>query len=86
MVDPPRIGRSVAYSTVAGNVGIGTASPARKLDVNGALKLADEGTKPTCDSTTRGTVWVDFGGAGVKDDVQVCTKDAGDAYAWRTLY
>lgn len=26
------------------------------------------------------------GGAGVKDAVEVCAKDASDTYAWRTLY
>ena len=68
-----------------GNVGIGTTSPARKLDVNGAIKLADEGSKPSCDSTTRGTIWMDFGGSGVKDTMEVCAKKGNDAYAWRTL-
>jgi hypothetical protein len=41
---------------------------------------------PACDATTRMKLWTIAGGAGVKDSVQVCAKDAGDAYAWRTLY
>lgn len=68
-----------------GNVGIGTTSPARKLDVNGAIKIADEGSKPACDATTRGTIWMDFGGADVKDTVEVCAKKKKDTYAWMTL-
>lgn len=44
------------------------------------------GTKPTCDSSARGMFWHTAGGAGVKDAVEVCAKDAGDAYAWRTIY
>jgi hypothetical protein len=43
-------------------------------------------SKPTCNSGNRGTFWQVFSGAGVKDTVEVCAKDAGDAYAWRTIY
>lgn len=52
-----------------------------QLDRNGV-------TKPTCVATPadRGKIWYTAGGAGVKDDVQVCAKDAGDVYAWRTIY
>jgi hypothetical protein len=56
-----------------------------KLTV-GSVDITDTGAKPTCDATTRGTFWVDEGGAGVADTVEVCSKDAGDAYAWRALY
>lgn len=42
--------------------------------------------QPTCDATVRGTLWAIYQGAGVKDNVQVCAKDSGDAYAWRTIY
>lgn len=51
-----------------------------------ALDLNDGGTRPTCDSSTRGYMWIDEGGAGVADSVAVCAKDSGDAYAWRTIY
>ncbi|MBI4422215.1 MAG: hypothetical protein HY554_00715, partial [Elusimicrobia bacterium] len=69
-----------------GNVGIGTTSPQQALEVNGGARLNTAAAKPSCDSTVRGTFWVVQGGAGVKDDVQVCAKDAGDAYAWRVLF
>lgn len=49
-------------------------------------QLHDSGSKPTCDASARGTIWLEEGGAGVKDTVDVCAKDAGDAYAWRTIY
>lgn len=49
------------------------------------VDLADQGTKPTCDSSTRGNIWLDEGGAGVADTVEICTKDSGDAYAWRSM-
>jgi hypothetical protein len=42
--------------------------------------------KATCNSTNCGTFWVTQSRAGVKNAVEVGAKDAGDAYAWRTLY
>lgn len=52
----------------------------------GAVDLGDPGAKPACSSTYRGTIWIEEGGAGVADTVEVCSKDAADAYAWRALY
>lgn len=40
----------------------------------------------TCDAAHRGQFNYIAGGAGVKDIVQVCGKDAADAYAWRSIY
>jgi hypothetical protein len=62
-----------------------------KFDASGNLTvpsvtLSTSTAKPTCDSTKRGTFWFTQNGAGVKDAVEVCAKDAGDAYAWRTIY
>ncbi|OGC38680.1 hypothetical protein A2155_00905 [candidate division WWE3 bacterium RBG_16_52_45] len=67
-------------------VGIGTATPGQKLEVNGGVRLNTATAQPTCDSSARGTLWFTQGGAGVKDELEVCAKDAGDAYAWRTIY
>lgn len=69
-----------------GEVGIGTYGATQKLEVNGGMRLNTNTAKPTCDTTARGTFWAFKGGAGVKDTVEVCAKDAGDAYAWRTIY
>ncbi len=68
------------------NVGIGASSPGQTLEVNGGLRLNTVTAQPTCASAQRGTFWVVESGAGVKDSVQVCAKDAGDAYSWRTIY
>ncbi len=38
--------------------------------------------KPTCNSTHRGTLWYTPGGSGVADTVEICLKDAANAYAW----
>ncbi|MFA5840844.1 MAG: hypothetical protein WC847_01045 [Candidatus Paceibacterota bacterium] len=70
----------------SGNIGIGVKAPAQKLEVNGGVRLNTVTAKPTCDATVRGTFWSFQGGTGVKDTVEVCAKDVGDAYAWRTIY
>lgn len=70
----------------AGNVGVGTAAPGQKLEVNGGMRLNTTTTKPTCSSTVCGTFWATQGDPGTKDSVEVCAKDASDAYAWRSLY
>jgi hypothetical protein len=46
----------------------------------------ESGSKPTCAVAERGTFWYVAGGAGVKDTVEVCAKDAANAYAWRVIY
>jgi hypothetical protein len=72
--------------TNAGLVGIGTTTPTSKLQVDGGMRLSTLTAKPTCDVSIRGTFWITQGGAGVKDDVEVCVKDAGDSYLWATIY
>jgi hypothetical protein len=43
-------------------------------------------SRPDCGASLRGRIWQTFGGTGAKDEVAVCAKDNGDAYAWRVLY
>jgi hypothetical protein len=50
------------------------------------MELTNTTTKPTCAVGVRGTMWITPGAGGVKDAVEVCAKDAADAYAWRTIY
>jgi hypothetical protein len=69
-----------------GKIGIGTTSPGQRLEINGGIRLNTGSAKPTCDGTVRGTLWVTQAAAGVKDNVEVCAKDAADAYSWRVLY
>ena len=51
-----------------------------------AVNVASAATQPACNASQRGRFWQTLGGAGVKDAVTVCAKDAGDAYAWRSIY
>lgn len=53
---------------------------------SGGIRLSTATAKPTCDSSVRGLFWVEQGGAGVKDNVEVCAKAADDSYGWRTIY
>lgn len=48
--------------------------------------LTLQSTTLPCDSTTPGNFNFIAGGAGVKDTVQVCAKDASNNYAYRTIY
>lgn len=48
---------SVVTVKPSGNVGIGTTTPAAKLDVNGFMRLAKNGSAPaTCDATVDGAI------------------------------
>jgi hypothetical protein len=72
--------------TNTGSVGVGTATPTEKLEVNGGVKLNTTSAKPTCSATTRGTLWFTQGATNVKDSLEVCAKNASNVYAWRLLY
>jgi hypothetical protein len=69
-----------------GNLGVGTTNPGQKIEVNGGVRLNTATAKPTCDATARGTFWVAQQGAGVEDSVEVCVKNAADAFVWRTVF
>jgi len=50
------------------------------------IQLSDDVTGLVCNAANRGKIRHVKAGAGVKDQVEVCAKDAGDAYAWRVIY
>ena len=52
----------------------------------GELQLDASSPKPICDAEARGKIWFVEGDSGVADAFEVCAKDVGDAYAWRTIY
>lgn len=61
------------------------ASDTVYMEGTGGIRILT-GSKPTCASGVRGTIYYVAGGGGVKDTFEVCGKDAADNYAWRTLY
>lgn len=68
------------------NVGIGVASPAAALEVNGGVRLNTLTSRPACTVSERGTIWVVQSATGVKDAVAVCVKNASNVYTWATIY
>ena len=50
-----------------------------------ALQLTSH-VRPACDVAHRGLLNYLAGGTGVKDTVEICLKDATDAYSWKTIY
>jgi hypothetical protein len=70
--------------TAGPNVSISEAGS--NVTIAASLSTISSGVQSACSATTRGTLWYTPGMTGVKDNVQICAKDATDAYAWRTLY
>jgi type II secretory pathway pseudopilin PulG len=68
------------------NVGIGVSSPGQTLEVNGGVRINTTAAQPACNASLRGTFWVVQAGAGLKDRVEVCVKNASDVYLWATIY
>lgn len=64
-------------ATNMGNFKVGPYGPRFVVGVGG---------KPACSVTYRGYVWYTEGGAGVTDALEICRKDAANAYAWTALY
>lgn len=57
---------------------------AGEANADKGFRLTTAGTQPTCDADHRGLLWNVEGGAGVADILQVCQKNAADAYIWVT--
>lgn len=82
------IGGTVAFDLLTPG-SIGTPIP-MQIDAGGTTALASSiglgasAQQPTCNAQTRGRTWVVQGAAGVADVLQVCQKDAANAYAWVT--
>jgi uncharacterized protein (TIGR02145 family) len=63
---------------IAGDLTIGG-----NADINGGIKVGSGSTtKPTCDSTTRGMMWMEQGESGQADSPSFCIKNSSDSYSW----
>ena len=86
-------GISINDSGGLASIGIDTATVpqlgAGSNDFTGAISALElrllNGSEGTCSSSTRGRIVMVFGGAGTADTIRICSKDAADAYGWRTL-
>jgi hypothetical protein len=87
--DAKAVNSSLYLCSQTSNAGFGwelaQAGPFLSSPADGGLKFSST-AQPACDAAHRGTVFYLAGGSGVKDTFQVCAKDAGDAFAWRTIY
>lgn len=98
IVSPPLVGTTKAslyvedgdtiLGATTGSLAVGSTSlsSGQKVQVNGGVNLTTATAQPACNATTRGTFWIVQAGAGVKDQVEVCAKDAANVYAWRVIY
>jgi hypothetical protein len=51
------------------------------------VRVREGALKPSCAvAGDAGMLWFTNSAAGIKDTLEVCAKDAANAYAWRTLY
>ena len=86
-------GISINDSGGLASIGIDTATVpqlgAGSNDFTGAISALElrllSGSEGTCSSSTRGRIVMVFGGSGAADIIRICSKDAANAYAWRTL-
>jgi hypothetical protein len=51
----------------------------------GILKLSPTQIKPTCDSTTRGTIYFTANALGVADTTEICVKNVLDVYLYKVI-
>ena len=64
------------------NVGVNAISPQQALEVNGGLRLNTSASLPTCNATSRGTLWFWERATSANDSLQVCYENASGTYQW----
>jgi len=69
-----------------GRIGVGTSSPTQALEINGGIRVNTASIQPACDSTVRGTFWLTQKGTGAMDTLEVCIKNATEAYVWKAVW
>lgn len=85
--NPVKIGGFAAYSTAGAKLvsfwnGRGGTEVAN-VDKDGAIQLnVAGGTQPGAAAGVRGKLWYTKAAGGVADKLEICLKDAADAYSW----
>lgn len=69
----------------AGTIGAKSGTPITLSTTDDGVDLSTSGTKPTCDSTTRGQLFFQEAASGASDVLYACMKAAADTYAWETV-
>ena len=80
-------GGTGSNKNIVGNVpGVASnlSSPLLRLDAQ--TQFVDTGTKPSCGVSNRFVLWVEEGGSGIKDAVEICAKNSSNSYGWRVIY
>ena len=80
-----KTGNGVVSGDIELTTGTGSTTRGKTNISSAGLQLTTSGSRPAASSIRRGMIWIVQGGGGVADTVAICTKDAADAYAWRTL-
>lgn len=82
------IGRRTIGSFKVGTGGfVGSSlTPTAEIYVRNVRLDPYAAVKPVASVDERGSIWHVYGANGVKDTVEICAKDASDAYAWRVIY
>jgi len=51
----------------------------------GIITNASGGTRPTCDASTRGLMWNEYGSSGQRDKLYICQKLSNDTYGFASV-
>ncbi len=56
------------------------------IEVGGGVKINSGGTRPDCSDGNRGLLWYSKSVGSAADVAEVCVKDVGAKYSWKSLY
>jgi uncharacterized protein (TIGR02145 family) len=63
----------------------GTKTFSNAIVGTGIITNASGGTQPTCDASTRGLIWNEYGSSGQRDKLYICQKFSNDTYAYTAV-
>jgi uncharacterized protein (TIGR02145 family) len=63
----------------------GTKTFSNTIVGTGIITNTSGGTRPTCDASTRGLMWYEYGSSGQDDALYICRKFSNDTYAYTAV-